>query len=220
MIRLLGLQHRYGKESKPLRFADFSWDGESEALLLQGPSGSGKSTLLALMCGLLRVQQGEVWLGEAGLHAMSAAQADAWRGGALGLVPQRLFLSPVLSVAENLALPYVAAALPPDNQRIDSLLVQLGLQGLGQRRPGQLSLGQAQRVALARGLLRRPQWLLADEPTANLDDANAAQVLRLLCEAAQQQSARLVIATHDRRVGEALPRAVAWHLGAAQRASS
>lgn len=202
MIELQGLSYRYATGPE-IRFADLGL-APGEGLLLRGASGSGKSTLLALLAGLLSASTGRVVVGGIELGGLSARQRDAWRGANLGFVPQRLHLSAALSVADNLGLSYAAAGLPVDAARIDELLRRLGLADLALRKPHQLSLGQAQRVALARALLRRPRLLLADEPTANLDDEACAAGLSLLQQAAAEQGACLVIATHDSRVVQAL----------------
>ncbi|MFN3812121.1 MAG: ABC transporter ATP-binding protein [Roseateles asaccharophilus] len=202
MIELQGLRYRYA-QGPEIAFPDIAL-GAAPGLLLRGASGSGKSTLLALMAGLLSASAGVVLMAGTELGALSARQRDAWRGVNLGFVPQRLHLSAALSVRDNLGLPYLAAGQHVDAARVDALLTSLGLQSLAERRPHQLSLGQAQRVALARALLRRPRLLLADEPTANLDDENAAASLDLLQQAAAEQGAILVLATHDGRVAERL----------------
>ncbi len=202
MIELQGLSYRYATGPE-IRFADLAL-APGEGLLLRGASGSGKSTLLALLAGLLSASSGRVVVGGIELAGLSARQRDAWRGANLGFVPQRLHLSAALSVGDNLGLSYAAAGLPVDAARVDELLQGLGLAELAHRKPHQLSLGQAQRVALARALLRRPRLLLADEPTANLDDEACAAGLSLLQQAAAEQGACLVIATHDSRVVQAL----------------
>lgn len=172
-------------------------------LLLRGPSGSGKSSLLALMAGLLTPTSGQVLMNGADLGVLRPSQRDAWRGAQLGFMPQRLHLSESLSVRDNLSLPYVADGLRPDLARIESLLAELGIAGVLDRRPHALSQGQAQRVALARALLRSPRFVLADEPTANLDDDACAATLALLRHAADMHGACLVIASHDARIERA-----------------
>lgn len=202
MLALRGLSYRF--EGGPaLAFPDFEAPAGA-AIVLSGRSGSGKSTLIALCAGLLAPQQGRLQVAGAELTAMTPRQRDAWRGATLGVVPQRLHLSASLSVLENLALPYISAGLPVDRARLHELLDALGLASLGARRPHELSVGQAQRAALARALARRPELLLVDEPTANLDDEAAHAVVELLRRAAAEAAATLLIATHDRRVTGAL----------------
>lgn len=217
MLRWQGLEFAWnasaGDSPALLRFADVE-AAQGAQLLLRGPSGSGKSTLLALIAGLLTPRAGRVVVAGTDLGALPRGARDSWRGQALGFVPQRLHLSDSLTVAENLALPYIAGGLAVDHARIGALLQRLGLEGLAARRPHELSVGQAQRVALARALMRRPRVLLADEPTANLDDAMSATVLGLLAEAAEENGATLVIATHDARVAARLPAAQVLALSA------
>ena len=199
MLELHDLEFRWSAASPPLRFADVQV-GQGGQLLLRGPSGSGKSTLLALVAGLLTPTAGRVVVAGSDVGALPGGQRDAWRGGALGFVPQRLHLSDSLTVAGNLELPFVAAGLPLDRARVSALLDRLSLAGLASRKPHEISVGPAQRVALARALVRRPRVLLADEPTASLDDAASDAVLGLLADAAREDGATLVVATHDARV--------------------
>lgn len=202
MIAWTGLRHRYA-QGPELSFDDLSLP-TGQHLLLRGASGSGKSTLLAMLAGLMRPSSGQITVDGIALHTLTGRQCDAWRGAHLGFVPQRLHLSDALTVADNLALPFIAAGLKPDARRAADLLERLGLSELAQRRPHQLSVGQAQRVALARALMRRPSLLLADEPSASLDDAATSQTLDLLLQAATEQGATLVVATHDARVVQRL----------------
>jgi putative ABC transport system ATP-binding protein len=177
---------------------------QGAVVLLRGPSGCGKSTWLALVAGLMPPTSGELTVAEQPLAALKAAAADAWRAGAIGFLPQKLHLSAALSVQQNLAMAQWAAGQPEDLARIAEALSALGVAELAQRKPAQLSGGQAQRVALARAVLLKPRVILADEPTASLDDDAALDAVNLLLGTARHEGATLVIATHDARVASAL----------------
>jgi putative ABC transport system ATP-binding protein len=213
MIVARGLAYRYAG-GPVLAWPDFEAP-PGAVVRMTGPSGSGKSTLLALLAGLLALQQGRLEVAGTDLGSLGARARDAWRARTLGFVPQRLHLSEGLSVARNLELPDLAAGRTPDRARTAQLLRRLGLHGLEDRLPGALSGGQAQRVALARALVGRPRVILADEPTAHLDDAAATEALALLADAAAGEGATLIVATHDARVARAWPGAQAWTLGGA-----
>jgi putative ABC transport system ATP-binding protein len=202
VIRTRQLAYRYPK-GPTLAFPDVDVP-QGGVLLLGGPSGSGKSTWLALAAGLVRATAGQIEvagqsLGEGG-ESLKNAALDAWRARTVGFLPQKLHLSGALSVHDNLAMAQWAAGQNHDGQRITEALEALGVQDLAHRRPAQLSGGQAQRVALARAILLQPQVILADEPTASLDDEAAAASLALLQATASREGATLVIATHDARV--------------------
>jgi len=205
VIHSRGLQFSYPR-AKPLRFADVSV-AQGGTLLLRGRSGSGKSTWLALASGLLTPTAGEVVVSGQSVGALSAASRDAWRARHIGFLPQKLHLSEALSVADNLGLVFFAAGLRVDRGAVAQALQALDIAALAARQPSQLSGGQAQRVALARALLLRPSVILADEPTASLDDAACAASLDLLRTCAGELNATLVIAAHDARVVQALPQA-------------
>jgi putative ABC transport system ATP-binding protein len=182
-LEVEGLVHRYeGREVLDLP----RWQvGAGEAWLVLGPSGCGKSTLLHCAAGLLRAARGSIRVAGTELATIGAAERDRLRGRAVGLLPQRLHLIPALTVLDNLLVAQFAAGVP---------------------RPEQLSVGQQQRVALARAVINRPALLLADEPTSALDDANCASALDLLLSQAAECGAALVIATHDRRLIDRVPR--------------
>jgi putative ABC transport system ATP-binding protein len=173
-------------------------------LLLHGASGSGKSTLLALCCALLGGAVGKLEVAGQDVLALVGSERDAWRGRTVGFLPQRLHLSESLTVRGNLALVFFAAGLPEDPTKINAALHALGVREFAERRPSELSGGQAQRVALARAVLLTPKIILADEPTASLDDEAASQAIALLLQAAHSCGASLVMATHDGRVKQAL----------------
>jgi putative ABC transport system ATP-binding protein len=199
MIRTQQLAYAY-PGGTTLTFPDVDVP-QGTVLLLSGPSGCGKSTWLALIAALIAPSAGTLMVADQALGALKNIAADAWRAGAIGFLPQKLHLSSALTVQQNLGLVYWAAGLPEDPERMHAALAALGVQDLAMRKPGQLSGGQAQRVALARAVLLNPQVILADEPTASLDDEAAADAVALLLQTAQGQGATLVIATHDARVG-------------------
>ncbi len=203
MFELTGVERRY---AETLAVAVAHWRAETgEEWLLDGPSGSGKSTLLHLLAGLTEPSSGAVVVAGTKLGTLSSARRDRWRGRTVGLVPQRLHLVGALDVADNLRLAQFLAGLPRDDARIRALLEAVDVAELAHRRPGQLSHGQAQRVAIARAVVNRPVLVLADEPTANLDDAHAAAALELLRTQALEAGATLVVASHDARVRPLLP---------------
>ncbi len=218
MIQTHQLAYRYGAGAE-LRFPDVNLP-QGGVLLLKGPSGSGKSTWLALAAGLLRPAGGSIVVAGQDLGQLKQLATDAWRASAIGFLPQRLHLSEALTVTGNLALAQWAAGVPDNPAAVAQALGALGLADLAARRPSQLSGGQAQRVALARAVLLRPRVILADEPTASLDDVAAGSALDLLAGTAGRLGASLVIATHDARVAAALPHAVVCEMAAAMPAGS
>ncbi len=178
---------------------------QGEVLLLSGPSGCGKSTWLALVAALVAPAGGQVTVAGQILQSLQGAAADAWRARTIGFLPQKLHLSAALTVQQNLAMAQWAAGVAQDDARSAAALQSLGVQSLSKRLPSQLSGGQAQRVALARAVLLQPRVILADEPTASLDDEAAADAVGLLLSTARQTGATLVIATHDARIAKLIP---------------
>ncbi len=171
-----------------------------ESIAVIGSSGCGKTTLLHLLAGLLPPATGSIRILGHDITAMSGAQLDRFRGEHMGMVFQRLFLMPALSVHQNIALAQRLARKPRDDTRIDALLEQLGIAEVSHHKPGMLSQGQAQRVAIARALVHSPSLVLADEPTSALDDEHASQALTLLKESTAAVGAALLVVTHDGRV--------------------
>ena len=194
--RQLAYQYANGPE---IGFEDLDVP-QGDVLLLTGASGSGKSTWLALAAGLLQASSGGITVAGQALRLINKVRSDAWRAETIGFLPQKLHLSAALTVHGNLALAQWAAGQKTDDKSIHKALTALGVQNLAERRPSQLSGGQAQRVALARAVLLEPQVILADEPTASLDDQACAAALVLLLATAERLNATLVVATHDSRV--------------------
>ena len=203
MIQTSHLSYCY-PASEALQFPDIDVP-QASVVLLSGPSGCGKSTWLALVAGLVRPSTGTLTVADQVLGNLSGPATDSWRAQSIGFLPQKLHLSAALTVLQNLAMAQWAAGQPEDSGRIAATLAALGVAGLGQRKPSQLSGGQTQRVALARAVLLQPKVILADEPTASLDDEAAAAAIGLLLQTARQYGATLVIATHDGRVAPLLP---------------
>lgn len=205
MLNILQLRHTYSA-AQALYVEAFQLAAGEHAIIL-GPSGCGKSTLLHLIAAILKPQEGSLTVAGVDVKALPPRAADAWRGQAIGFLPQRLALVPSLSVRENLLLSAYANNQAADTARANHLLQALGLADKAGSKPHQLSQGQQQRVAIARALFNRPKLLLADEPTANLDDASCAAAIQLLTAQAADIGASLVVATHDARVLSALPQA-------------
>ncbi len=173
-----------------------------EILAVMGPSGSGKSTLLHCLAGILRPDQGEVWYGDRRVDELSEAARSQLRRDRFGFVFQFGQLVPELPVAENVMLPLLLAGQHRRAARAaaQALLDRLDLAGLERRRPGELSGGQAQRVAVARALVVTPQVIFADEPTGSLDSLTGERVMDLLVDRAREQGATVVLVTHEARV--------------------
>ncbi len=188
-------------EANSFQFPDIQLAKE-EQLLLIGPSGVGKSTLLQLLAGLRKPNSGELRLGNTQYSSLPARQLDRFRGENIGVVFQRPHFVEALTVEENLKLLQRVARKRPNKQRVSEILAVLGIENKKQVKPQQLSQGEQQRVGLAMALVNQPSLILADEPTASLDDSNCEKVLSLLQAEASRSEANLVVITHDRRVKE------------------
>lgn len=182
-----------------------------ESVALTGESGSGKSTLLHLIAGLDRADSGEVWLDGALVSDLSDSDRAAMRRDRLGLVFQQFNLIPSLQVSDNLAF-QARIAGRHDAAWQDELVQRLGLRALLDRYPEQLSGGQQQRVAIGRALAIKPLVLLADEPTGNLDEATADDVLALARDLVARTGCGFLMVTHSERLAATLDRRV--HLSA------
>ena len=215
MLNIVQLRYAY-HATQALSVEGFHLSPGEHAVIL-GPSGCGKSTLLHLIAAILRPQEGKLQIAGTDVKTLTPRAADAWRGKTIGFLPQRLALVRSLSVRENLLLSAFANGQAGDVARANTLLQALGLADKSSSKPHQLSQGQQQRVAIARALFNRPKLLLADEPTANLDDASCAAAIALLTSQASDIGASLVIATHDARVISALPQAKLLRLDASLR---
>ncbi|HUT77568.1 MAG TPA: ABC transporter ATP-binding protein [Polyangia bacterium] len=189
------------------------------ALVLAGPSGSGKSTLLNVIAGLHPVDAGSVLVGDTRLDELSETRRDRFRARHVGYVFQTFNLLSPMSCVENVVVPAGLAGVgrPDDEERARLILTDLHLGAHLHKRPFELSVGQRQRVAVARALLRRPDVLLADEPTASLDPESAEVVATSLAELSRAGTT-LVLATHDPALRAAFDAPV-FELGAGEERS-
>ena len=184
-------------------------------LALMGESGSGKSTLLHLIGGLDRADEGRVEINGTDLTPLDDAGRAGLRRGTVGVIFQQFNLIPSLSAGANIAFQARLAGRP--DPAFDAVLAdRLGLTDHLRKYPEQLSGGQQQRVAIARTLAARPDLVLADEPTGNLDEASAETVLRLLMELVAETGAGLILVTHSERLAARLPRRLRLQAGRLQ----
>ncbi len=205
MIRLEQLCKRYQLGDEPVQALDHVDLNitAGEYLSVMGPSGSGKSTLLNMLGLLDTPDSGHYWLGGTEMTALGEEARAAERNRRIGFVFQAYHLIERLSARENIELPLVLTGTPPTERRpkVNALLQRLGLDRHADHLPNQLSGGQRQRVAIARAVIRKPQLLLADEPTGNLDSHSGQEVIDLL-EELNDEGITLVMVTHDANMGK------------------
>lgn len=171
---------------------------QGEQLLILGKSGSGKTTILNILGGLLKPFKGEILIDSTSIYQLSGASLDKFRGKNIGIIFQKPHILAPLTVEENLRLAnYFSGA---NGEKNEILLKDLGVFDKKKAKVNTLSEGEAQRVSIARALANSPKIILADEPTASLDDKNAEKVVKLLKDQAEKFKAVLIIVTHDQRV--------------------
>lgn len=177
-----------------------------EQMVLTGRSGCGKTTLLHVIAGISRVDSGKVRIDDWEITLLSEAECDRFRAQRIGYVFQTFNLLPGFSALENVLLAMRFAGGRPDKARARKLLDRVGLSHRTSHRPAMMSVGEQQRVAVARALANRPKILLADEPTANVDSGNQQQVLDLIRETCGEEEVALVLVTHTPEVAEQFER--------------
>lgn len=200
MISTKNLRFSYTKEQEFI-FPDLYCEAGS-TLLITGDSGKGKTTYLHILAGLLSPNAGEISIDNTDIVSLSEKEVDQFRGKHIGVVFQKSYFIAALTVLENLEMASWLATGKKHTKRAKKLLTQLGIENQAAKLPSQLSIGQQQRVSIARALINEPKVLLADEPTSSLDDKNAENVIALLTSLSKEYKAALLIVTHDGRIKE------------------
>jgi putative ABC transport system ATP-binding protein len=202
MLVVSGLTKRHSNALRPI-FRDLSFSiPAGQIVALVGESGVGKSTLLNCIAGLETAEAGSVNIGAQNMMSLTEAERARLRAASIGFVFQAFHVLPTLTVAQNIAVPLLLTRVPVAEHaaRIKALLDRVELADFATRWPASLSGGELQRVAIARALVHKPQLILADEPTGNLDPRTANEVLSLLLERCREQNTAALIVTHSAQV--------------------
>ena len=181
---------------------------DGELLALSGVSGSGKSTLLNIIGAMDRPTTGKVFVDTEDLGFYDNGRLRAFRARQIGFIFQNFNLIPALNAYENIVVPLEMKGMPFEKRKVLELIERVGLEGHVRHRPDELSGGQKQRVAIARALVHGPRYILADEPTANLDGENARKIVALLKEINDSLGVCVIFASHDPWVMESVGRVV------------
>ena len=217
MLTITDLSRSYREGGRVHRVLDraSAHIGAGEVVAITGRSGSGKSTLLNLVSGIDRAEGGTVELDGTTVTELTEPARTLWRRAHVGFIYQFFNLIPTLDVAENVRLVLELNGLRGADARARSaaVLAEVGLAARGASAVDQLSGGEQQRVAIARALVHQPKLLLADEPTGNLDEATAAEVVPVLLQLARARGATLLIVTHDAQLAQRADRILELHEG-------
>ena len=224
VIEIQNLTRKYGKGvAEVIAVNQLSLNikyGEFTAII--GPSGSGKSTLLNLIGGLDISDEGQIILAGNNLASMSGKKMSDFRRDHIGFIFQAYNLIPVLSAAENIEYIMLLQGISnaERSKRVEEMLQLVGLEGLGNRRPSELSGGQQQRVAVARAMASKPEIILADEPTANLDSKTGASLLDMMKGLNEEKGVTFVFSTHDEMIMKRAKRLIHLRDGSIERDES
>jgi len=194
-----------GEVLQVLDIPDFKMDSGEQAVMI-GRSGGGKTTLLHVIAGISRATEGEVVVDGVHLNRLSEAGCDRFRAARIGYVFQTFNLLPAFTALENVLLGMTFARNRHDLFRAQQLLERVGLKDRLKHKPGTMSVGEQQRVAVARALANSPRLLLADEPTANIDPANQQKIIDLIRETAREEQIGLLLVTHAMEVANQFER--------------
>jgi ABC-type lipoprotein export system ATPase subunit len=198
MISTKNITFSYNKDQNFIMPDLFCQAGST--ILVTGNSGKGKTTYLHVLAGMLQPNSGEILIDNTNFTNLKGSKADKFRGKNIGVVFQKSHFIASLSVLENLEMASWLATGKKHTKRAKELLNKLDILEQAHKQPSQLSVGQQQRVSIARALMNEPKVLLADEPTSSLDDKNADNVIELLESLSKEYKAALIIVTHDSRI--------------------
>ncbi|WP_417602293.1 ABC transporter ATP-binding protein [Owenweeksia hongkongensis] len=197
-VQVSDLSFQYNPKTT-FRFPDMDLAKGSHQLIL-GNSGKGKTTFLHLLAGILSPSSGKIIIGKQDITTLKSRKLDHFRGRNIGLIFQRSYFVKSLTVKDNLLLAQKLAGKPEDLNRITEVLTHMNMQDKLHKMPSNLSIGEQQRISIARAVINSPELILADEPTSALDDENAKRVAQLLEETASDCNANLIVVTHDQRL--------------------
>ncbi len=210
ILRVENLSKIYGKgETAVKAIDDISFSVEKgEFVAIIGPSGSGKSTMLHILGGVDRPTKGKVYINDTDIYSLNNNDLAIFRRRNVGLIYQFYNLIPILNVEENISLPVLLDGKKVDEQRLNEIVKNLGLENRIKHLPNQLSGGQQQRVAIGRSLINEPAIILADEPTGNLDTKNSKEILELLKLSNKKYEQTLIMITHDPNIAKEADRII------------
>ena len=201
MIALQKISKSYNSHSEKVTlFTDLDWHIQTGSFTaLMGASGAGKSSLISLIAGIISPDSGSIHLGHTDITTLSRDEMIAYRGSHIAFIFQAFELIPNLTVTENIDL-VLDISHAPRRYTTDEILSRVGLESKGSRYPTELSGGEQQRVAIARAFVADVPYLLADEPTGNLDEVNAGRIMELITELHRETGNTIIMITHDRDI--------------------